>query len=141
MVLPSRVDPIPDDLSGIVDRRSPLKHPAGVGGQERIQIEHAAAPVQEGMSDVASCHRVANDLSAGIDSKGLALIATERFKIGHHALRIEKGTIGIGAGGDGRIADDLSAVVNSIGGTVIAAERAQVGHDAARVQKRTSVIG
>jgi hypothetical protein len=52
--------------------RSTLKHPAGTGGEQRVEVGHDAVRVHKGILSAAGCKYIAHDLSAGVDAKGVA---------------------------------------------------------------------
>src|SRR5437763_1801795 len=86
----ARVSARAHDLPAVVDGVGDLQLPAGVRGQETVQIRHAPVRPEEGVEDSsAGKHRVAHDLAGGVDSEGGAIAPAQGSQIDQAAGRVE----------------------------------------------------
>ena len=77
-----------DDVPMIIYCLSRGQDPAGVRGNQVIEVSQHAIGEEESVHLTAGCGRLANNFTAIVDrmAEGIAKFASERSEVGHHAV-------------------------------------------------------
>src|SRR5207237_412893 len=127
------VGALADDAAGIVDELGAGEHPAGVGGQECIEVGHSTLAPQKRSQGAVPGSGFADNLSEIIQAVSEAVITAQAAEVQHGAVGLEEG-MGIAIGG-GRLTDNETLVVHGDSGAKRTTEGAEAEHRAAGIKK------
>src|SRR5262249_45494519 len=124
------------DLSLVVDILAGNDHEIRVGGDQRVQVVHSTALVEETTGNAGARERAAHDLSSVVDGSRIGPGASQRTQVPHVTAAVEK-SLDV-AIGDVRDSDARTMSIDVVGGRTGTAERAEIQHFSARVQERVA---